>query len=161
MYSLTKKECKEQRMNHRKFRKNAKALSPVIASIILIAVTVAVSVVVAAWMGGISLGFMNNAEQITLSNPVFVTGDAGTGTVNVTARNSGAAPVTIQSGTIDNGASQIPTFATGGSLTIAKGATQDLTLTAQTGQTIQSGAQYQIQLITSKGTTIVYTATCP
>jgi len=55
-------------MNFRKFRKNAKALSPVIASIILIAVTVAVSVVVAAWMGGISLGFMNNTEQATITN---------------------------------------------------------------------------------------------
>ncbi len=53
----------------RKFNKNAKALSPVVASIILIAVTVAVSVVVAAWMGGMSLGLMNNAEQVTVTNP--------------------------------------------------------------------------------------------
>jgi len=36
---------------YRKFRKNAKALSPVIATIILVAVTVTVSIVVAAWMG--------------------------------------------------------------------------------------------------------------
>ncbi len=55
----------------RKINKNTKALSPVVASIILIAVTVAVSVVVAAWMGGMSLGLMNNAEQVTASNPVF------------------------------------------------------------------------------------------
>ena len=55
----------------RKIKKNSKALSPVVASIILIAVTVAVSVVVAAWMGGMSLGLMNNAEQVTATNPVF------------------------------------------------------------------------------------------
>lgn len=45
-----------------KFRKNAKALSPVIATIILIAVTVAVSVVVAAWMGALTIGFMGNGS---------------------------------------------------------------------------------------------------
>ena len=49
---------KKQKMNTylRKLKKNSKALSPVVASIILIAVTVAVSVVVAAWMGGMTIG---------------------------------------------------------------------------------------------------------
>ena len=50
-------------MNYRKFRKNAKALSPVVASIILIAVTVAVSVVVAAWMGGMTIGLMGQQNK--------------------------------------------------------------------------------------------------
>ncbi len=56
----------------RKIKKNSKALSPVIASIILIAVTVAVSVVVAAWMGGMTIGFMGNAEQVSITNIAFV-----------------------------------------------------------------------------------------
>ena len=55
----------------RTIRKNAKALSPVVASIILIAVTVAVSVAVAAWMGGMTVGFMGNAEQVTVTNVDF------------------------------------------------------------------------------------------
>ena len=55
----------------RKFKKNAKALSPVIATIILIAVTVAVSVVVAAWMGALTIGFMGNAEQASITNVVL------------------------------------------------------------------------------------------
>ena len=61
----------------RKFKKNSKALSPVVASIILIAVTVAVSVVVAAWMGGTTIGLMGNAEQATITNLEF-TNVAGT-----------------------------------------------------------------------------------
>ena len=62
----------------RKFKKNTKALSPVVASIILIAVTVAVSVVVAAWMGGMTMGLMANAEQVSASNVVLAnTGSAG------------------------------------------------------------------------------------
>ena len=47
----------------RKLKKNSKALSPVVASIILIAVTVAVSVVVAAWMGGMSIGLMETQNK--------------------------------------------------------------------------------------------------
>jgi flagellin-like protein len=135
-------------MNHRKFRKSRKALSPVIASIILIAVTVAVSVVVAAWMGGISLGFMNNAEQITLSNPQFTAT-----TVTINDRNSGASSVTIASGTID-GVNGNVAAVDPGTLTIAK--STDVTL--QLNGDFAQGAQYQIQLVTSKGTTIVYTA---
>ncbi len=69
----------------RKIKKNAKALSPVVASIILIAVTVAVSVVVAAWMGGMSIGLMGNAEQGTITNVAF----SGGNTIAVTVQNTG------------------------------------------------------------------------
>ena len=51
----------------RKLQHNAKALSPVVASIILIAVTVAVSIAVAAWMGGLSSSFMQT-EQVSIAN---------------------------------------------------------------------------------------------
>ena len=89
----------------RKFAKNAKALSPVIATIILIAVTVAVSVVVAAWMGGLTLGFMGGAEQASITNAVLAnTGTAGAytgGTAVCTVQNTGSASVTISSGTVD------------------------------------------------------------
>ena len=47
-----------------KIRKNVKALSPVVASIILIAVTVAVSIAVAAWMGALTFTFMRPQELV-------------------------------------------------------------------------------------------------
>ncbi len=82
----------------RKFKKNAKALSPVIATIILIAVTVAVSVVVAAWMGGLTLGFMGNAEQASITTLTFNSATSAT----VTVQNTGSNAVTIQpTGTVD------------------------------------------------------------
>ena len=66
-------------MNYiRKFKRNSKALSPVVASIILIAVTVAVSVVVAAWMGGMTIGLMGNAEQVSVTNIQFFTANSVT-----------------------------------------------------------------------------------
>jgi len=46
--------------------KNKKALSPVIAAIILIAVTVAVSIAAATWMGSISFSFMK-VDELTVS----------------------------------------------------------------------------------------------
>ena len=51
----------------RKLLKSKKALSPVVAAIILIAVTVAVSIAVAAWMGSLSMGFMETKE-LTISS---------------------------------------------------------------------------------------------
>ena len=45
-----------------KILKSKKALSPVVASIILIAVTVAVSIAVAAWMGALTFTFMRTEE---------------------------------------------------------------------------------------------------
>ena len=81
---------------YRKFRKNAKALSPVVASIILIAVTVAVSVVVAAWMGGMSLGLMANAEQVSVTNVQFHDNAGATlDTIILSVRNNGGADAAI------------------------------------------------------------------
>ncbi len=87
-------------MNYiRKLKKNSKALSPVVASIILIAVTVAVSVVVAAWMGGMTIGLMGNAEQVS-SNKRCFNQCSTNGTAVVTVQNTGSASVTIASATI-------------------------------------------------------------
>ncbi len=82
----------------RKFRKSAKALSPVIATIILIAVTVAVSVVVAAWMGALTIGFMGNSEQAKITNVVLAnTEGGGWSAVIALSINTGSASVTINS----------------------------------------------------------------
>ncbi len=62
---------KEKMNTIRKLRKNAKALSPVVASIILIAVTVAVSIAVAAWMGALVVGQMAT-EELKITNCEFL-----------------------------------------------------------------------------------------
>ena len=137
--------------NFVKFRKNAKALSPVVASIILIAVTVAVSVVVAAWMGGMTIGLMGNAEQVSITNVIF---DDTAHTMTATVRNTGDASVTISaSGYIDTTAAAIT-----GTTTIPKGGSGDVVATAATVD-FEPGAQYTLKLITEKGTSVVYTAT--
>ncbi len=53
-----------------KILKSKKALIPVVASIILIAVIVAVSIAVAAWMGALTIGFMGSSS-VTITNVQF------------------------------------------------------------------------------------------
>ena len=147
-------------MKFRKFRKNAKALSPVIATIILIAVTVAVSVVVAAWMGALTIGFMGNSEQASITN-VVLTDVATTGCENatITVQNTGSATVTITSATIDSSAAQLLNSAGKqvASVAIPKGSSVTFGIGA-TGQFVNT-AQYTIKLMTAKGNTVTTQAT--
>ena len=75
-----------------KILRSKKALSPVVASIILIAVTVAVSIAVAAWMGALTFSFMGSSS-ISITDVTFV--DAGTNHINITVKNTGTNQVTI------------------------------------------------------------------
>ena len=148
-------------MNFRKFKKNAKALSPVIATIILIAVTVAVSVVVAAWMGALTIGFMGNTEQASITSTAYVSSS----TVEVTVQNTGSATVTLSSATIDANQATISAAASGGPTaspwSIPKGQTAnfDISFGATSGFTFTITAQYTIDLVTAKGNTITTTYT--
>ena len=160
----------------RKFKKNAKALSPVIATIILIAVTVAVSVVVAAWMGALTIGFMGNAEQAKITNtvlsnvaaaPIAIPPTYASEQVVVTVQNTGSASVTISSATIDGATAVISNPVLSGTNTasansaglplIAKGNSVDFTITvagsASSPVQFADSAQYTISLMTAKGNT--------
>jgi len=130
----------------RKIRKNAKALSPVVASIILIAVTVAVSIAVAAWMGALSIGFMET-EQMSIVNAQFT--DTGT-TITLSVRNTGTTDIVIVSATV-NGE---PATA---DATIAKNSDGTVVVTADWEQ----GATYQVRLLSSKGNYFPYNAVAP
>jgi flagellin-like protein len=77
-----------------KILKSKKALSPVVASIILIAVTVAVSIAVAAWMGAIPSRFMTQ-PQLSITAMNFNSTDPKTISLNVT--NTGTAVGTVAS----------------------------------------------------------------
>jgi archaeal type IV pilus assembly protein PilA len=130
----------------RKFKKNAKALSPVVASIILIAVTVAVSVVVAAWMGGMTIGLMGNAEQASIANIAFI----GTNQIDVLVQNSGSTTVNITQAYINGVGTTVTT--TAGPLSVDKSGATTFHVTSPTA--LSAGNSYQIKLITAKGTQI-------
>jgi flagellin-like protein len=140
----------------RKLQHNAKALSPVVASIILIAVTVAVSIAVAAWMGGLSTGFMQT-EQLSIT---VVTANAGTGSAVISVSNTGTSPVTVSQVYI--GTTQITgaSLAFGGANMTAAGviSANGVGTITLSGQTFTSGSNYQFKIVTSKGTNFAYSA---
>jgi len=144
---------KNKMKSFRTLKKNAKALSPVVASIILIAVTVAVSVVVAAWMGGMSIGLMGNAEQGTITNIAFNVGGTN-GTMTVTVSNTGNSAVTITNAYVNT---VTATTSSGLPQEIAKQSTADIVVT--NGWT--SGIEYTVKLTTSKGNNFVLSAFAP
>jgi len=134
----------------RKIRKNAKALSPVVASIILIAVTVAVSIAVAAWMGALTVGFMGSSS-ININDASFT----GTDVVTLSLKNTGTKSVTISQVKINNNAA---TVASGNMTTSEAGDHGDLVLT----YAWVAGNPYKIDLIDSSGQIVgSYQATAP
>ena len=131
----------------RKIRKSTKALSPVVASIILIAVTVAVSIAVAAWMGALTIGFMGT-EEVRITNVSF-----GTNTATITLKNTGASAVTITEIRVGSGDDLLTT-----DIVMPAGAqntTSALTLNYVPGNS------YMFKAVSAKGNVFVYTATAP
>ena len=138
----------------KKLLKSKKALSPVIASIILIAVTVAVSIAVAAWMGALSFTFMAT-EQVNFTGCVYV--DDGT-SVTLTVKNTGTSKVTIDRVMVNNVDSTSDSTLTTTALTLDPNQADDITITA----TFEAGANYAFSVYTSKNNQFgPYTKTAP
>ena len=134
-----------------KILKNKKALSPVVASIILIAVTVAVSIAVAAWMGALTFTFMGT-EELKITNVEFLSGNH----VNVTLQNTGTVPITVTEIHISGGAS-----ASGDLLTSDQTISANSQEEVQVSYTWSAGSNYQIRVVTSKGNQFYYSAVAP
>jgi flagellin-like protein len=132
-----------------KILKSKKALSPVVASIILIAVTVAVSIAVAAWMGALTIGFMGSSS-VTITNVQFVNGNQY---IDVSLKNTGTNTVTIASVKVNNSPKAI-----NATLTLSSGATGGLRITCQW----TAGNPYKIDLYDGSGQVVgSYQATAP
>jgi flagellin-like protein len=135
----------KRKMNTR----SRKALSPVVASIILIAVTVAVSIAVAAWMGALTFSF-TATEQVNITNMSF-----GTGSILVIANNTGTTIVTVNEVWVNN----VKQTTTTPSLPSNIGANAGLALNVT--YAVSAGYNYQVKLVSSKGNQFLYTATAP
>ncbi|UCH37441.1 MAG: hypothetical protein JSV76_07130 [Candidatus Bathyarchaeota archaeon] len=129
-----------------KLLKSKKALSPVVAAIILIAVTVAVSIAVAAWMGSLTIGFMETSE-LTVTNVDFTAGDPS-GQIAVDVTNSGTSAVTVTA--IKVNGETAATWSSGTSDTVEPGADETFTIT----QVVVAGNKYSINMFSNDGTLI-------
>ena len=129
-----------------KILKSKKALSPVIAAIILIAVTVAVSIAVAAWMGALTIGFMGTSS-VTITNVSFQgTSGQANNTIVLTVKNTGTKQVTISTVKVNNA---VKSFS--GTTTLNPG-DAGKTITIYMGNDYWSnGNPYKIELYDSSG----------
>ncbi|MEM3727861.1 MAG: archaellin/type IV pilin N-terminal domain-containing protein [Candidatus Bathyarchaeia archaeon] len=140
--------------------KSRKALSPVVASIILIAVTVAVSLAVAVWMGGLAFTF-TKTEELKITGADWVAPSGGSKYVNISVSNTGASAVSVSKVYIDNvqysvaGYSGFTYDSSTGSYTLAKGASGVLKVTFPWS----SNQKYTIALQTTTGNKYEYTTT--
>ena len=125
-----------------KLLKSKKALSPVVAAIILIAVTVAVSIAVAAWMGALTFSFMGGTETIDVKHITWSTAD--TSSFVIEFKNTGTSAVTIDRVTVNQ-------------VSKTTNATLPEAVTAGTRKyylvtfTWTAGDNYDIAVVTSKG----------
>lgn len=134
-----------------KILKSKKALSPVVASIILIAVTVAVSIAVAAWMGALTFTF-TATEQVQVTNMEFL----GTNNIiRLTVNNTGTSPVTINEVWVNNFKQ------TNTSPTLPRTISANSGLLLNVTYTWTTGYNYQVKLVSSKGNTFLYSAVAP
>jgi len=129
-----------------KILKSKKALSPVVASIILIAVTVAVSIAVAAWMGALTFTFMGT-EQLKISKIEWTWNDTPTSrTFEIVVNNTGTKDLTINQILVNYGSSGVtqPT-----SLPLILKSTQSAPLTVTYAYT--NGTNYDISVVSTSG----------
>jgi len=132
-----------------KILKSKKALSPVVASIILIAVTVAVSIAVAAWMGALTFSFMGGTEQARIS---YVQWPDATH-IYITVENQGTSAITLKRAYVNNDLQT--SNCTDVSIDDGKSAVFSITYTWTPGQT------YDITVETSKNNKFSTVATPP
>ncbi len=124
--------------------KSRKALSPVVAAIILIAVTVAVSIAVAAWMGALTFTFMQT-EELSFTGYTWDSTSPYTW-IQITVKNTGSADMTLSGVRINDADAASWGYTT---LSLTAGDSVQLNVTRTGGYT--SGVKYEFTVITAKG----------
>jgi len=135
----------------KKLFRSKKALSPVVAAIILIAVTVAVSIAVAAWMGALTFGFMGGSEQVKIVG-VYFAGSGSNKNITVTVQNAGTSSVTITAGKVGDQVISLES-----EVTIPAGEQESITF----DYNWQNGQAYNVGVVTKAGNVFTYYATAP
>ncbi len=133
-----------------KFTKNHKALSPVISSIILIAVVVAVSIAATTWMGSISLNFME-VDELKITDHLWASDNSY---VDLTVKNLGTSSVTIGKVEVNDVTASDVMFVSGDSALDA-GETAVLRVI----QSFTASQKYEFTIVTKSSTKFVYVAT--
>ncbi|MFQ6136757.1 MAG: archaellin/type IV pilin N-terminal domain-containing protein [Candidatus Hydrothermarchaeales archaeon] len=142
-----------------------KGISPVIAAIILVAVTVALAIGVAVWMGALTFTFMATEQLLITDARYSATGGNGVRNVTVYCKNTGTTSITLSSMTLQPGSVDIPsanlTTAGVGDIStwgtaVSGGSTFEIVFT---DYELTIGNTYELQILTARGNRFTYTFT--
>ena len=126
------------------YRHRRKGISPIIATIILIVITVAVGGLLYAYVGGM-FGSMSTSQDVNIQNSLTIPAGASTGTWTVSVKNTGSVAITNMTAVLYNSSDSPIAVIYAGShpmLTVPAG-TPSGTFTASTvspGQTVSGTA---------------------
>ena len=130
-----------------KFRVSKKAVSPVIATLLMIAVAVAASVIVYVWSAGLLGTLMGGGGAQVKEQLIMEAYDwTNTASLKLYLRNVGSTAVSVAAIYVGGSAATGPSYP----ITIAVKATSTPTLSAGMGS-ITSGTAYTIKVVTETG----------
>jgi len=132
-----------------KLRIRRKALSPVIATLLMVAIAVAAAIITYVWSMGLLGGLMGTGGSQTKEQLILEAYDWRGADVLFTLRNVGSSSVTVAAVYLE-GSSQITATAT-----VGIGSTAPFTIIAPSG-TWSLGASYVLKVVTITGATFSY-----
>jgi len=121
-----------------------RGISPVIATVILIAVTLAIGIAVAAWLMGV-WGGLGGGEQLRIYPESTLTVSSNQATLNLVVKNEGSRDVVIRSVTVAGYPCDI-----GSKITVGVGKEETLTCTIGNVE-LAAGASYEVKVYTEGG----------
>jgi len=129
--------------------KSKRAISPVIATIILVAITIVIAVAVAGWVFGLFGNYSKTANGVTVVSGLST---CSSNTCNIVLSNQGANAVSVVGASVNGPSVSSPTASTtfvpaGGTVTVA----------ISVAGTFQPGGTYNIQIALSNGGTVTTT----
>ena len=120
-----------------------RAISPVIATVIIVSVAIAIAVAVAFWMTGIT-GLFTRYEKLEIISAYAEKTDTNTFTVYLKVRNTGTTDVTIDSIFVDG------VLYTMTNIYVSKGDTENITVNLSGSEYI-SGRIVEVKIHTAAG----------
>lgn len=134
----------------KRFRKDVKGISPLIATLLLIAIAVAASVITYSWvMSMIGSQSQQAQTQVRIDS---VTWEVGTNSLNVTVRNTGSVGATIETVSVRLSTQASTWYPASVSTAIDTGGTAEISWDGATaGLTLASSSSYVIRVTTSTG----------
>jgi flagellin-like protein len=130
---------------------NRKAISPVIATLLMIAIAVAASILVYVWSMGLVGSLQGTGGQQTREQLIMEAYVATTSPLTLYIRNVGPTTSVIAAVYVEGISANF-----GGIDSYTPGATGTLTISPGTGQTLTVGVAYTVKIVTASGAVFSY-----